>query len=188
MVGIETTAAGALRAVRELRPDLALVDIGLPDRSGIAVGADILRERPETTLVAVTARDDPHLVKACLRAGFSGYLTKDASAGRFVRSLESILDGQLVVPQRLAKAVSAAEPEDHVRTTLDRLTPRERDVLKLLVDGGTSESIAEELSVTVATARTHIQNVLAKLQVHSRLEAATFAVRHGLVMVGPLRT
>jgi two-component system nitrate/nitrite response regulator NarL len=170
-----------MRAAERDRPDLALVDIGLPDRSGIAVGRDLLERWPGMTVVVVTALDDGHLVREALRVGFAGYLTKDTASGQFVRSLQSILDGQLVVPRKLANAANGAHGDDEaVRKTVSRLTEREREVLRLLADGASSEAIAEAFSITVNTARTHIQNVLTKLQVHSRLEAATFAVRHGL--------
>jgi two-component system nitrate/nitrite response regulator NarL len=176
---VETTAAGAVRAARERRPDLVLLDIGLPDRSGIAVGREILEERPETSVVALTALDDGRLVKDAMRAGFAGYLTKDAPSHQFVRSLESIVDGNVVVSQKFARAANGNA--EHAPETLARLTDRERQVLSLLADGAGSETIAKAMSITLNTARTHVQNVLTKLQVHSRLEAATFAARHGLL-------
>lgn len=173
------TVADGLAKGRSARPDLVLLDIGLPDRSGIAVGKDILEERPGTSVVALTALDDGRLVKDAMRAGFAGYLTKDVPSHHFVRSLESIVDGHVVVSQKFAKAANGNA--DHAGEVLARLTDRERQVLSLLADGAGSETIAKAMSITLNTARTHVQNVLTKLQVHSRLEAATFAVRHGLL-------
>lgn len=181
VVGVQMTAAGAISAANAYRPDLILLDIGLPDRSGISVGREILGRWPQTVVVALTALDDRGLVKEALRVGFAGYLLKDTASSRFVRSLKSILDGQLVVPRRLAKAANGPGSQQQGREIVARLTDREQEVLRLLAEGASSEKVAETLSITLNTARTHIQNVLTKLQVHSRLEAAALAVRYGFV-------
>jgi two-component system NarL family response regulator len=154
---------------------MVLVDVGLPDRSGIALGKDILEAIPEAKVVALTAIEDPALVREAVRAGFHGYVNKDATAEQFQRSLRSVLEGQLVVPQRAARGGIEAEPGG-----LTALTRREREVLSLLAEGLNSEQMAERLHVSTHTIRTHVQNVLDKLNLHSRLEAAAYAVRHGI--------
>jgi DNA-binding NarL/FixJ family response regulator len=100
VVGIVTTGADALDAARELEPDLVLIDVGLPDENGIAVGAKLVVEHPETRVVALTALADGNLVREALQAGFSGYITKDTQADMFVRAVQGVLDGQIVVPER----------------------------------------------------------------------------------------
>lgn len=183
VVAVVTTGAAALDAVREHRPDIVLVDIGLPDRSGLAVGADILDTWPETKVLALTALDDPRAVKEAMRAGFRGYLTKDTPVTKFVEAVLAALGGQVVVPHRLAAQAAGARSghEREVAMMAEQLTYRECDVLALLVEGVAGDAIARRLGISPNTVRTHVQSILTKLQVHSRLEAATFAVRYGII-------
>lgn len=176
----------ALPAVRRLDPDLVLVDIGLPDGNGLDVGRAILQERPDTRVLALSALDDPGTVRQALRIGFHGYIMKDTPVTRFVQAIEAVLGGEVVVTRALAtKVAGARSPEEEAVALLaNQLTPREREVLELLVEGASGQSIARSLGISPNTVRTHVQSVLTKLQVRSRLEAATFAVRHRIV-AGP---
>jgi len=178
VLGIYTTADRGLAGAREHRPDLVLLDLGLPDRSGLELGKDILVELPDTKVVALTALEDEKSVQDALKAGFHGYLTKQTEAERFRNALRSVQDGQTVFPQR---AVGQHRERTDDERLAEQLTTREVEVLQLLAEGASSGQIAEELQVSPNTVRTHVQGILSKLQVHSRLEAAAFAVRHGLV-------
>jgi DNA-binding NarL/FixJ family response regulator len=178
VLGIYTTAAGGSAGVREHRPDLVLLDLGLPDGSGLELGKDILEESPETKVVALTALEDERSVQDALKAGFHGYLTKQTEAERFKHALRSIVDGQIVFPQR-QKGRSRERTDDELMA--EQLTTREVEVLQLLAEGASSGGIADQLRVSPNTVRTHVQGILSKLQLHSRLEAAAFAVRCGLV-------
>lgn len=188
VVGIVHSVEEALPAVHRLRPDLALVDIGLPDGSGLTLGQRILQESLETQVVALSALEDPRVVREALRAGFQGYIIKDTSISRFIQAIETVLSGEVVVPRTLAPRVAGMQSseEEAVALLVDQLTPRELEVLELLVEGASGQSIARSLGISPNTVRTHVQNVLTKLQVNSRLEAATFAVRHR-IMGGPYR-
>jgi DNA-binding NarL/FixJ family response regulator len=183
VIGAPTTATQALQAVRDEKPDLVLVDLGLPDMSGLALGQQILRERPETKVVVLTALEDPRAVKEALRAGFHGYVTKDTPVEGFVDAVLAILGGQVVVPHGLA-ARAAGSGVDGGRGRPELLTTREREVLTLLATGATGARIALEMGIAPNTVRTHISNILTKLQVHTRLEAAAYGVRHGIVQPG----
>jgi two-component system nitrate/nitrite response regulator NarL len=163
------------------RPDVILMDVGLPDRSGIAVGREILQRWPDAKVLALTALDDPRAVDEAVKVGFRGYLTKDTSVSRFVSSIDAILDGQMVLPHRLGPAARRSGPDDGVSLLVSQLTSREREVLGLLVEGADGRTIASRLGISRNTVRTHVQNILMKLQVHSRLEAAALAVRHRVV-------
>ena len=183
VVDVAPTGDAAIEAVARYEPDVVLLDLGLPDRSGLAVGSDIVAGWPHVKVLALTALDDPSAVKEALRLGLHGYVTKDIPAKKFVGAVLAALEGQVVVPHRLAsRAVEArSSPDGAVAFMADQLTYRELDVLGLLAEGVRGEEIATRLSISRNTVRTHVQNILTKLQVHSRLEAATFAVRHGIV-------
>lgn len=184
LVAISTNADDAMSAVREHRPELVLMDVGLPGADGIELGRAILQEAPETKVVALTALEDENAVQDALRSGFHGYLTKNCEPDKFRRALESVADGQVVFPHYLAKQVGSVDGEATDAELLARqLTPREIEVLQLLAEGAASREIADRLAVSPNTVRTHVQGILTKLQVHSRLEAAAFAVRHELVSV-----
>jgi two-component system nitrate/nitrite response regulator NarL len=182
VVGVARTGADGLEAVATHEPDLVLLDLGLPDRGGLAVGSDIVAGWPHIKVVALTALDDPPAVKEALRLGFHGYVTKDIPVKEFVGAVLASLEGQVVVPHRLAsRAMGARSRESAVLLMADQLTYRELDVLRLLAEGVGGAEISGRLGISRNTVRTHVQNILTKLQVHSRLEAATFAVRHGIV-------
>jgi DNA-binding NarL/FixJ family response regulator len=185
VLGVATTGRDALAALERLDPDFVLVDIGLPDMSGIEVGREILARRPEALVLAVTALNDPETVGEALRVGFHGYLTKDTPLPQFVKAIESAIAGQVIIPRRFAqRAAGGLSPSEQSAALLLRhLTARESQVLELLARGASSTEIAAELSVSANTVRSHVQNILTKLQVHSRLEAAAFAVRYGAVKV-----
>lgn len=185
VVHVAETAAEGIEAVHRERPDLVMVDLGLPDGDGLEVGERLMAELPGTKVLAVTAMNDPKAVQKAVGLGFHGYLTKDTSMPRFVDSVKAAAAGQVVVPHRLVAGpdATASEEERQAAMLAEQLTPREMRVLVLLVEGASSPTISERLSISPNTVRTHIQNILTKLQVHSRLEAATFAVRFGLVNV-----
>ena len=186
VVDVATTAHETLTAVSRHEPDLVLMDLGLPDANGFEVGQRLLERGPDVKVLIVTAITDPDLVQDSIRAGFSGYVTKDTPIVQFVNSVRAALAGDVVLPRSLARrAVGIRSPEEEdARRRAGHLTEREREVLTLLTEGASSEDIAARLHISLNTVRTHIQNTLTKLQVRSRLEAAAFAVRYGLVKRG----
>lgn len=189
VVAVVATQNDAVAAVRQYRPTLALVDLRLAGESGLAVGSRILEEAPQTRVVALTATEEPGSVREALRLGFQGYLTKDISIREFVDAVRTALDGQVVVSRRSAPAVvgERSSPLEQAGRLAEHLTGREREVLSLIAEGAGSREISSRLHIAPNTVRTHVQSILTKLQVHSRLEAAAFAVRHGVVEVEQTR-
>jgi DNA-binding NarL/FixJ family response regulator len=177
---IAFTGSDAREAARRELPDVVLLDIGLPHESGLSVGRDILAEHPEMKVLIVTSLEDERAVHEAVRSGFHGYLTKDTKLERFVGGIHAAVDGQLVLPQRLAQRRRANGMDDDASLLASQLTPKEREVLGLLAEGANSAEIARRLQISPNTVRTHVQSILAKLQVHSRLEAVAFAARHGM--------
>ena len=174
------TAAEALETVASDRFDLVLMDIGLPDGNGLSVGAQIVAEHDDLKVLAVTALEDRDAAVQAIRSGFHGYITKDTDLTRFLAAIDSALSGQVVMPRRLM-GNETANRGDSMAALIASLTAREREILALLTEGMSGEHIAEALGISQNTVRTHVQSILTKLQVHSRLEAAAFAVQHGLV-------
>lgn len=181
---IATDGDAALRALgdEDRRPDVVLMDIGLPDRSGIALGAEVAQRWPNVRVIALTALKDRAVMREAMQAGFRGFITKDAQVSRVVNAIRTVHGGELVIPQALAAPPLSRSGDDGADLLARQLTDREREVLALLAEGCASEDIAGQLNISRNTVRTHVQSILAKLGVHSRLEAAAFAVRHGVVV------
>jgi two-component system nitrate/nitrite response regulator NarL len=186
----DPTAVPPIVADPAERPDVVLMDLGLPGESGLALGARIVRECPQVKVLAVTALSDHRLLREAMRVGFSGFLTKDTQVSRLMSSIRTVGEGEVVIPRKLARDVGATTGGGHTgQPAMDeeasllasQLTEREHEVLQLLAEGATSGQIADRLGISRNTVRTHVQSVLGKLGVHSRLEAAAFAVRNGLV-------
>lgn len=184
VLGPVGTGAEAVVAAASERPDVVLMDLALPDGPGVDAGRTILEANPGTILLALSASTDPRAATEAVKAGFRGFVPKDAHLPTVVEAIRGALDGRSVMirpthttPMSLGGGVSAT-------LLASGLTRREREVLELLVAGLGSRAIADELRISMNTVRTHVKCVLTKLQVHSRLEAAAFAVRHGLAEPG----
>ena len=180
--------AHAMKPSRHHPPDVVLLDLGVDSENGLAVGRGIIEFFPEAKVIALTAIDDPAMVKEALRLGFRGYITKNTKLPHFVRSIREAFEGHIVVstPERRLRLLDPATAMGRDAALLFKhLTRRELDVLRLLAQGFKSQQIAIELHIAPNTVRTHIQSMLEKLQVHSRLEAVTFALQHGLVQAWP---
>ena len=181
VVGSVTTVEQGLEAARDCCPDLVLADVYLPDGCGITMGRRILAENPKTKVLIVTATDQLAATEL-VRDGFVGYLTKDTPLGQFVKCVKAALDGHIVVRQTpIPRSEGRSGEEVSVQLRIGQLTNREKEVLSLLVKGANGLVISNQLSISPNTVRSHIQNILIKLQVKSRLEAAAFAVRYRVV-------
>lgn len=182
-------AADGIEAVQEavrLRPDVVLVEAELPGRDGLQVTTILNRRLPGSKMLVLTDHQDVRLLTRALEAGASGCLAKDQPIEQLVRSVLAVTDGSFAIPDRLLAPLiegfllSRRQQVDAFRR-LSRLTPREREVLGLLAAGGDNHSIARALVISPETARTHVQKVLSKLHVHSRLEAAAFVAANDIV-------
>jgi len=183
VVRVAGSGEEAISDVDRSVPDIIVMDIELPDQSGLAAGRTILGRHPEAKIIALTGMSDRATVEEALRIGFVGFLTKDTSVARLVNALRSAMDGHLVLPQQISPVRRRSQEEQEVDLLASQLTPREREVLALLVQGADGKRTASTLGISLNTVRTHVQSILTKLQVHSRLEAATFAVRHGIIKI-----
>jgi DNA-binding NarL/FixJ family response regulator len=183
IVEVVSNGERALDAVESHRPDLVLLDLNIPRFDGVDLGALMLSRHPELRLIMVTGYSDTSALRRAMRAGFHGFISKDASMSEFVAAVRAVATGSVVVPIRLADRIAIARSDEEQMAALQaqQLTPREWKVLQLLVEGATTARIAQDLSISVNTVRTHVQSVLSKLQVGSRLEAVAYTIRNHLM-------
>ena len=174
-------AADVLAAVGEHEPCVCLLDRTFPDGDGLELIPDLLTTSPRTRVIVVTADPDEGAVRRALDAGARGFVHKTRGVAALVDAIHRVVDGEVAVelpPRRRATAVAV---EDEYRRLASHLTAREWDCLRLIVDGHGTGEIASELGISGTTVRTHVQAVLTKLGVHTRLEAVAVASRHGLL-------
>ncbi|HZE48838.1 MAG TPA: response regulator transcription factor [Jatrophihabitantaceae bacterium] len=179
LVGEAGTVAEAITAIRDLRPDVVLLDVHMPDGGGLAVLAGVATEVPDTRFLALSVSDAAEDVIAVIRAGAKGYVTKTISAEELTAAVRRVADGDVVFSPRLAgfvlDAFRDAPVVPSVDPDLDQLTPREREVLRLLARGYAYKEIAAELYISIKTVETHASNVLRKLQLSSRHQLTRWA-------------
>jgi DNA-binding NarL/FixJ family response regulator len=184
IVGCVDSVAGVARVLEEIFADVAVIDFHLPDGTG-ADAADHMRARsPSTAIVFLSADDSDEPLLAAIEAGASGYLLKSATGKEIVHTIRSAAGGETLIPARTITGVLAREREsarDHARHAelLDSLTQRQQEILALLIQGADNVTVADRLSISYATVRTHVRSILAKLGVHTRLEAVAKATQWG---------
>jgi DNA-binding NarL/FixJ family response regulator len=178
VVGEAANGAEAVELARELSPDVVLMDLLMPVMDGITAIETIRREAIDTEVIAVTSVLEDNAVIRAVRAGAIGYLLKDTEASELCRAIHAAANGQVqLAPQAAARLMrEVAAPESP-----ETLTERETDVLRLLARGLANKEIARELSIGDKTVKSHVSNILAKLNVQSRTQAALYAARIGLV-------
>ncbi len=171
--------ASAVVAIRRHRPDVVLLDVHMPDGGGLAVLEAIGSELPDTRFLALSVSDAAEDVIAVIRAGARGYVTKTISADDLADAVRRVADGDVVFSPRLAGFVLDAFRDSPVTPSvddeLDQLTPREREVMRLLARGYAYKEIAAELFISIKTVETHASNVLRKLQLSSRHQLTRWA-------------
>jgi DNA-binding NarL/FixJ family response regulator len=181
VVGVAETAVKGYAMARELAPDVVLMDYQLPDGNGVQAAANVLSVRPETNVVMVTASDDESVYLAAIEAGCSGFITKSTALDELEEAVRSVAAGEALISARmLARVLAQAKPPRTQQAKVD-LSPREVEILALTARALTNPQIAEELHLSVKTVRNHMQNILWKLDSHSKLEAVAVASRRGLV-------
>ncbi len=189
IVGEAADGAGAIEQALALRPHIVLMDLMMPGIDGIEATARIKAEAPEVEVIAITSFIEEARVVAAIEAGAAGFLLKDAEADELAAAIRAAAAGEVhldpaiagIVARRLRAAEGAAGGGgDARRDGIAALTAREHDVLARVARGLSNRQIAEDLGITERTARTHVSNILAKLGLASRTQAALLAVQHGL--------
>ena len=178
VVGEARDGAEAFESVKKLQPDVVLMDLLMPGMDGVEATKIIRKHFPDTEVIALTSVLEDQAVIGAIRAGAIGYLLKDTESEALLKAIRAASNGQV---QLSPKAAERLMREIRVPEHPEKLTERETEVLRFLAEGNSNKEIAKELTVSETTVKTHVSNILMKLGVPSRTQAALYAVRVGLV-------
>ncbi len=185
IVGEAGSAAEAMREAERTTPEVILMDIGLPDKTGIEATRDIKKRFPEMKIVALTIHEDEEYFFQMLDAGASGYVPKRAAPDELITAIRAAAAGEVYLYPSMAKLLvrdylNIGRPADE-QLNLDGLTDREREVLTHLAEGAGNEEIATALVISPKTVERHRENIMRKLNLHSRSELVRYAIRKGII-------
>lgn len=185
IVGEASTGGDALAMVETLKPDVVIMDITLPDISGIDATRRIKGSHPDVAIVALTIHEDQQYFFEMLQAGASGYVPKRAAPDDLITAIRAAHRGETYIYPSLAKLLVgdflSRSGEEGAKETMNGLTPRESEVLSLLAEGKTNDEIADILTISIHTVARHRENLMGKLGLHSRSELVKYAIRKGLI-------
>jgi DNA-binding NarL/FixJ family response regulator len=182
VVGEASSGREALNLVRRVRPDLVIMDVRMPELNGLAVTRAIKHEAPGTSVILLTMYDNADYLLEALQAGAAGYLLKGASKAEIMTAVRQVLAGDsLLRPDLVLQLLRRMAQPTATNAVANQLTRRQHDVLRLIVLGQTNREIAATLHLTVSTVKTHVEQVIGKLGVSDRTQAAVRAIELGLV-------
>jgi len=180
VVGEASNGREALALAHQLKPDVVVIDIAMPELNGVEATRLIRQECPECSVLVLSMHKDAPYVRETLRAGAKGYLLKDAIDGELVNAVRAVARGEGFLSPQVSATV-LADYQKHVADPLDLITPRERQLLQMLAEGKTSKDIASELKISVYTVDAHRSRIMKKLQLRSIGDLVRFAIQRGLV-------
>jgi two-component system response regulator NreC len=188
VVGEATNGREAIEAVRSLHPDIVLMDISMPELSGLEATRIIKKELPQTQIVILTMHETEEYIAQILQAGATGYVLKQAADRDLIEAVRIARSGDTYLYPKIAnrlvsdylKRLEAGAPDEH-DAAYESLTQREREILKLIAEGHTNKAIAEILTVSIKTVENHRYSLMNKLNAHDRSELVKYAIRIGLI-------
>ena len=175
------TGEQAIRQVRKERPDVILMDISMPGIGGLEATRKICQALPGVKIIAVTIHDDDPFPARLLEAGASGYLTKGCDVREIISAIRSVHHGKQYITPEIAQKLALSFVNEREKTPLERLTPRETQVMLMVVRGETNKAISEKLCLSPKTTSTYRYRLFDKLGVENDVELTRFAIRHGLI-------
>jgi two-component system response regulator NreC len=180
-VGEAPNAERAVFEAIEHQPDIVLMDVVMPGKSGIEATPMVLQAVPSTRVLMLSMQDDPRYVREAFEAGANGYVMKEAADAEVVAAVRSVAGGERYLHPALGARLLAADAEERKRAEDDPLSEREREVLRLLALGHTNQEIAKQLYISVRTAETHRAHIMQKLHLASRADLVRYALEQGLL-------
>jgi two-component system response regulator NreC len=185
IIGEAESGLDALEKAGQLSPDVIVMDITLPDISGIEATRRIKEQYPDISVIALTIHEDEQYFFEMLQAGASGYVPKRAAPEDLITSIRAAFAGEIYIYPSLAKALVAdflgRSSQGNEKASLDGLTSREQEVLSLLAEGYSNDEIGESLQISKHTVARHRENLMRKLELHSKSELVKYAIRKGLI-------
>jgi two-component system NarL family response regulator len=182
VVGEAGDAASAFKAVDDLKPDVVVLDVGLPDINGIEVAARLKdRDGFGARIVALSVHAERHVVTEMLRAGASAYVTKSSASAEIVQAIRSVAQGEGYLCPEVADSLVLAVRNASERSDTSLLSPREREVLRMVVSGTRSPSIADQLNIAVGTVEVHRRNIMRKTGARTVADLTRYAIREGFL-------
>jgi DNA-binding NarL/FixJ family response regulator len=189
VVGEAGNGRDGLQKAKELKPDLALVDMSLPDQSGIQLAREIKNALPKTRIMIITMHSKIDYIVKAFQAGATGYVIKESTSERLLQGIDTVLKGEYFMDSSVSHRVVEKLmefPEKEVKMTdasYDTLTRREQEIMVLLAQGLSNRQIAEKLFISPKTVENHRSNILRKLNIHSTIELVRYAARLGIIDV-----
>ena len=180
-IGEAQNAERAVFEALEHKPDVVLLDVVMPGKSGIEIIPTLLQNAPDTKVLVLSMQDDPRYLREAFEAGASGYVLKEAADTEVVGAVRAVAAGERYVHPLLGARLVQAEAEERRHAAEDPLSDREREVLRLLALGHTNQEIAKELYISVRTAETHRAHIMQKLGLSSRAELVRYALAEGML-------
>jgi len=187
VVGEAGTGRLGLQIAKKLKPDIALVDVSLPDQSGIELTRDILKFSSETRILIVSMHSKVDYIVSAFQIGASGYLVKESAADMLLQGIDHVLKGDYFmdtkVSQKVVRKLVGIPKQNTIvaADSYDALTPREQEIMVLLADGMSTKQIADKLFISPKTAENHRSNIMRKLEVHNTIELVRYAAKIGLI-------
>jgi two-component system response regulator NreC len=179
--GEAASAREAIFEARSLKPDVILLDVVMPEQSGLEAIPQLVHENPDAKVLVLSMQDEPRYVREAFETGASGYVLKEAADSELVAAIREVAKGGRYVHPELGARLVAADTEERRRAEEDPLSEREREVLHLLALGHTNQEIAKQLFISVRTAETHRAHIMQKLRLTSRAELVRYALDQGLL-------
>ena len=183
IVGEASEGREAVEKVKELGPDVVIMDIALPDMDGMEATRRIVKEKTQVRVLILTQHDNKEYVLSAIKAGAAGYVPKRALGSDLISAIRAVYKGDSVLYPSAAKALIEDYRQRAEVDTYDRLTSREREILKLIAEGHTSQKIADMLVISLKTVLGHRTKIMEKLDIHNRTELIKYAMRKGLINI-----